>query len=206
MKMIKCGLSLLAVLLVGAATAMPSTARADTIFGFAADPQILITSYQGFTFSGQDGTTSWVNGTLDPLGGAPAAPLGYAWSNSGVDLTMQLTAGSFTINSVDLAAGTGLAHTVTIQGFSSGVLIDSFTTASLAPIPNSSFSTIALGWAGIDELTFSNNRSENLLLTNFDVITTAVPEPSTWAMMILGFAGVGFMAYRRKSKPALMAV
>ena len=32
-----------------------------------------------------------------------------------------------------------------------------------------------------------------------------VPEASTWAMMILGFAGVGFMAYRRKSKPALMA-
>jgi hypothetical protein len=33
----------------------------------------------------------------------------------------------------------------------------------------------------------------------------AVPEPSTWAMMILGFAGIGFMAYRRKSKPALIA-
>jgi len=27
---------------------------------------------------------------------------------------------------------------------------------------------------------------------------SAVPEPSTWAMLILGFAGVGFMAYRRK--------
>jgi hypothetical protein len=40
-------------------------------------------------------------------------------------------------------------------------------------------------------------------LTSFTV--TAVPEPSTWAMMVLGFAGVGFMAYRRKSKPALMA-
>jgi PEP-CTERM motif len=37
-------------------------------------------------------------------------------------------------------------------------------------------------------------------------ISAAVPEPSTWAMMILGFTGVGFMAYRRKSKPALMAV
>jgi hypothetical protein len=36
-------------------------------------------------------------------------------------------------------------------------------------------------------------------------VTDAVPEPSTWAMMILGFAGVGFMAYRQKSKPALMA-
>jgi Laminin B (Domain IV)/PEP-CTERM motif len=27
-----------------------------------------------------------------------------------------------------------------------------------------------------------------------------VPEPSTWAMMILGFAGVSFMAYRRSRK------
>jgi hypothetical protein len=31
---------------------------------------------------------------------------------------------------------------------------------------------------------------------------SAVPEASTWAMLILGFAGVGFMAYRRKAKPA----
>jgi PEP-CTERM motif len=31
-----------------------------------------------------------------------------------------------------------------------------------------------------------------------DVHAPPVPEPSTWAMMILGFGGVGFMAYRRK--------
>ena len=38
--------------------------------------------------------------------------------------------------------------------------------------------------------------------TGFEVV--AMPEPSTWAMMILGFAGVGFMAYRRKQNgPAL---
>jgi hypothetical protein len=41
--------------------------------------------------------------------------------------------------------------------------------------------------------------------SNFSV-TDGVPEPSTWAMMLLGFAGIGFMAYRRKSKPALRAV
>ena len=29
-------------------------------------------------------------------------------------------------------------------------------------------------------------------------LASAVPEPSTWAMMILGFAAVGFMAYRRR--------
>ena len=30
----------------------------------------------------------------------------------------------------------------------------------------------------------------------------AVPEPSTWAMMILGFAGVGCMIYRRRKQSA----
>lgn len=33
----------------------------------------------------------------------------------------------------------------------------------------------------------------------FVFTVTAVPEPSTWAMMILGFAGVGFLAYRRRN-------
>jgi PEP-CTERM motif len=33
-----------------------------------------------------------------------------------------------------------------------------------------------------------------------------VPEPSTWAMMILGFFGVGFMAYRRKSHKNQMSL
>jgi hypothetical protein len=37
------------------------------------------------------------------------------------------------------------------------------------------------------------------------LLVADVPEPSTWAMLILGFAGIGFMAYRRKSKPALLA-
>jgi hypothetical protein len=37
-----------------------------------------------------------------------------------------------------------------------------------------------------------------------NVAVASVPEASTWAMMVLGFAGVGFMAYRRKTKAALM--
>jgi hypothetical protein len=31
-------------------------------------------------------------------------------------------------------------------------------------------------------------------------VVSTVPEPSTWAMMLLGFAGIGFMAYRRNQK------
>jgi PEP-CTERM motif len=34
-------------------------------------------------------------------------------------------------------------------------------------------------------------------------ITVSVPEPSTWAMMALGFAGLGFAGYRRTRKAAL---
>jgi hypothetical protein len=37
------------------------------------------------------------------------------------------------------------------------------------------------------------------------VAAPAVPEPATWAMLLLGFAGIGFVAYRRNSKPALLA-
>jgi hypothetical protein len=45
----------------------------------------------------------------------------------------------------------------------------------------------------------------SLTVSDHDHVVAAVPEPSTWAMMLLGFAGVGFMAYRRKAKPALFA-
>ena len=31
----------------------------------------------------------------------------------------------------------------------------------------------------------------------------SVPEPSTWAMMIIGFAGIGFMAYRWENKDTI---
>lgn len=46
---------------------------------------------------------------------------------------------------------------------------------------------------------FTISSSENSFeLTNI----SAVPEASTWAMMILGFMGVGFLAYRRRNTRA----
>jgi hypothetical protein len=35
----------------------------------------------------------------------------------------------------------------------------------------------------------------------FNLTFTPVPEPSTWAMMIFGFAGLGFIGYRQARKP-----
>jgi hypothetical protein len=35
---------------------------------------------------------------------------------------------------------------------------------------------------------------------------SAIPEPSTWAMMLIGFAGLGYAAYRRQKKNAVALV
>lgn len=37
------------------------------------------------------------------------------------------------------------------------------------------------------------------------IFVEAVPEPTTWAMLLIGFAGLGFVAYRRKSAAAVTA-
>jgi hypothetical protein len=57
------------------------------------------------------------------------------------------------------------------------------------------FTSVVLGSIGQNSFEFDNATS-----------VAAVPEASTWAMMILGFLGVGFMAYRRKSAPAFRLV
>jgi len=40
----------------------------------------------------------------------------------------------------------------------------------------------------------------------FLTVTSGVPEPSTWAMMALGFAGLGFVGYRKTKKDAAALV
>lgn len=56
-------------------------------------------------------------------------------------------------------------------------------------------SVLSINWAGVS---FAEGQTAVITFAN------GVPEPSTWAMMILGFVGIGFMAYRRKQNgPAL---
>ncbi|KIU49588.1 MULTISPECIES: PEP-CTERM sorting domain-containing protein [Bradyrhizobium] len=44
-----------------------------------------------------------------------------------------------------------------------------------------------------------------ILLSEVQFFSTAVPEPSTWIMMIAGFAALGFVSWKRKARPALAA-
>ena len=54
---------------------------------------------------------------------------------------------------------------------------------------------------GIGGFSFSGEAEGNTSIDNLVASTVpAVPEPSTWAMMILGFFGLGFIAYRRRNQ------
>ncbi len=44
------------------------------------------------------------------------------------------------------------------------------------------------------------------LSVSSNILTSGVPEPSTWAMMALGFAGLGYAAFRRNAKGRATAV
>jgi len=55
---------------------------------------------------------------------------------------------------------------------------------------------IASGGELITSVDFGST-SNAFEVSNFAV--SAVPEPATWAMMVIGFLGVGFLAYRRKT-------
>jgi hypothetical protein len=91
----------------------------------------------------------------------------------------------------------------------SGVTISGDTitdVVSMASLPSTGFAPTSFGfsfWPALDSSGAIPESAPNN--TTFPARVGPVPEPSTWAMMILGFAGIGFMAYRRKGTPALMA-
>ena len=79
-------------------------------------------------------------------------------------------------------------------------------------IPNSGFVPVGLYGFGtglqiFDGTLFGQQVGGSSFGGNWEVeaVSSGVPEPSTWAMIILGFAGIGFMASRRKSKAPFVA-
>ncbi len=111
--------------------------------------------------------------------------------------------GEYTFANVTLVGETAFAYTVLVNG-----------NAPLFENLHLNIDTKAKILAGLDATisspfsAFQDANNHANITRGFSgsvTIAAAVPEPSTWAMMILGFAGVGFMAYRRKSKPALTA-
>ena len=89
-----------------------------------------------------------------------------------------------------------------LNNLASGVSNNLFNFASGEAISNN-VSTIA--FTPGDAFTAIAFSDGTVIGTGQSYISAAVPEPSTWAMMILGFCGLGFLAYRRKNQIALSA-
>ena len=80
-----------------------------------------------------------------------------------------------------------------------------FCSLGYAGSPYQQFTATVFG-TGSDLLVFTSAQDPAYTyLDDVSLNVSAVPEPSTWAMMILGFAGVGFMAYRRRNQAAALA-
>ena len=71
----------------------------------------------------------------------------------------------------------------------------------LAGGTNGTYNPLTGTWTNPDPTNSNSSRTSVMYITAD--FTAAVPEASTWAMMILGFAGVGFLAYRRQSQTSL---
>jgi hypothetical protein len=109
-------------------------------------------------------------------------------------LQNQLTAVQAAIWDIEYGAGTATATSgSTLAGAQTALqensLISQYMTEALNNYTN------AYGTGGL----YSEN-SQGLAGGGTQGFVTGVPEPSTWAMMVLGFASVGFMAYRRKGQ------
>lgn len=124
---------------------------------------------------------------------------------------------SLTINPNDLFTDMKIALSLTGQGgFSSPVtvsyLLNGGTTNTLFNLVNGTGgnSNFEIGISGglFDSVTITSTEGHGFAAVkqvSFEPVRGAVPEPATWAMMLLGFGGMG-VAMRRRRKPAMMQI
>jgi hypothetical protein len=76
------------------------------------------------------------------------------------------------------------------------------TVATLAPLYDSdAISGVWAPFTGYSALSYTNDQT----LTSNQTVFAVIPELSTWEMVMIGFAGLGFAGYRSTRKAALIA-
>jgi hypothetical protein len=108
--------------------------------------------------------------------------------------------GSFnqTINSFD-----GFTHSSDTVSFSLTDTSGTWASAANVLAPNASGNEAA---AHIFVTASPANASNGALATGFASEAAPIPEPSTWAMALVGFAGLGYAAFRRTRRESVSAL
>ena len=192
-------LSLLAV--SGIAVAAPATASTVLFDGFES-PAISPGSYNyggtdgaGAVFDSLTGVQS--NGSAFGYSAAPQGTqtghlqnLGsFSYTLSGLDAASFYTLSFFSAARPNYAIG---SYTVSFNGTQLGAFTPTSTTWT-----GQSLSFLAGATSG--SLVFTGTTTAGDANVGFDSIAVSVPEPATWAMMLMGFGMIGFAARRRQS-------
>ena len=176
-----------------AALAICSTANAAVIVTVPAPPVYTPPTSGGLIGQVNAGATNNDVFTFTVVG-APTLFSGQL-SNTGISSGP----GNLNFTNIVLDGVSGLFSLVTMPGSAE-------TWACCTPNGNGS---VLLG-LGEHRLTYTVTNTSNVLGTyagnfNFALAPAPVPEPATWGMMLLGFAGIGF-AMRRSRKPVLAQI
>ena len=128
--------------------------------------------------------------------------LGQTLNNyGGHDVIAKVGGGTFSFNDTYIKIwGTSGSISGNIVGYLNGVQVGSV----LYSTSVEGWTDVVANFSDVDQVVISG---PTFLIDDTTVNgISAVPEPSTWAMMLIGFAGVGFMAYRRSRKDQGLAL
>ena len=148
-----------------------------------------VTSAGGFALIGSNAATP----NVDNLGSFTLTGDPFTYTGQHFDLAVTFTAPPGTTPGTSVFSSDILGAVVGTDN--GGVFVDFDNTVKHYTWTGGSFDFF------VNDVSVTAGRTVALSGTIMNISSVPpVPEPSTWAMMILGFAGVGFMAYRRSRK------
>jgi len=151
--------------------------------------------FAGGTTNYYDPANGFVPGGYGNSSGLPITVPGTFGFEDGANLdTAAFTTTSLSIEDVTNSSASNWTQTFTAStpGFFSGLVetSDSFDPISYSLTGN----TLTVQWGGTD--------TAGTGVADFSFGASATPLPSTWTMLIAGFVGLGFLAYRGSKKNA----
>ena len=153
------------------------------------------------TYSSSSGITLWGSGP-DAGGGYPDCVGGCVTNQYSQDLSFELNKA---YGAIGVYVGQAAAYTLDVSFYdASSNLLGTVDVTNSSGGGGLSFA----GWAsgsGVESVSIYNPYSNEWDVSAANIyVSSGVPEPSTWALMLIGFAGLGFAGYRRVGvRPAI---